>query len=227
MSLRFWAWATVIFGVASLGMFVAFAMLAEMRAAAQCLPAGSVVQFEFARNAQDLARIFGASESECRPLAIAAMDAVNRLDILAFIPLYTAFGIAGATFLSGGALRLLCVAAIAAALGALVGDYIETTTLLAITQNLDVAEPLLPRSQLGAWSKFALLAAHAFFCAGLCFFGEHRRTILGVLLVLPSLGVSIAAIDHIQYANVMNASFAVAWIALLVMAARAILPVRA
>jgi hypothetical protein len=154
------------------------------------------------------------------------MDAVNRLDLMAFIPLYTAFGIAGAVFLAGGAPRLLAIAAIVAALGALAGDYLETTTLLAITQNLDAAEPLLPRSQLGAWGKFALLAAHAFFCAGLCFFGERRRTILGVLLVLPSLGVSVAAIDHIQYANVMNASFALAWIGLLVMAARAIVPLK-
>jgi hypothetical protein len=227
VSLRLWAIATVIFGVASLGMFLAFAMLPEMRAAAACLPPGSVVQFEFARNAQDLVEIFGEPSSACRPLAIAAMDAVNRLDVLAFIPLYTAFGIAGAMFLAGGAPRLLGIAAILAALGALAGDYLETTTLLAITQNLDAAEPLLPHSQLGAWSKFALLAAHSFFCAGLCFFGERRRAILGALLVLPALGVSIAALDHVQYANVMNATFGVAWVALLAMAARALLPAKA
>jgi hypothetical protein len=61
----------------------------------------------------------------------------------------------------------------------------------------------------------------------LCFFGERRRAILGALLVLPALGVSIAALDHVQYANVMNATFGVAWVALLAMAARALLPAKA
>ncbi len=222
MSARAWGWGVVAFGAASLGMFVAFALLPEMRAAAQCLPPGSVVQFEFARNAQDLVRIFGASESDCRPLAVAAMDAVNQLDVLAFIPIYTAFCICGAFFLAGGASRLLALAAVIAALGALAGDYLETTTLLAITPDIDGAAPLLPRSQLGAWSKFALLATHAAFCAGLCFLGERRRPILGALLLLPALGVAIAAIDHVRFANIMNATFTIAWLTLLIMAALAV-----
>jgi hypothetical protein len=220
LSARAWAWASVAFGIASLAVFVAFALLPEMRAAAQCLPPGSVVQFEFARNDADLTRIFGEVGSACRPLAIAAMDAVNTLDLIAFIPLYTGFCIAGAIFLADGAPRLLAIAAIAAALGALVGDYVETTTLLGITQDIDASEALLARSQFGAWSKFALLAAHAFFCAGLCFFGERRRTVLGLLLVLPALGVGVTALDHVRYANAMNGAFAIAWIGLLAMAAR-------
>jgi hypothetical protein len=219
MSGRGWAIATTLTGVISLGLFVVFAMLPEMRAAADCLPPGSVVQFEFARNVSDLNTIFGAPDSACRVLSIAAMDAVNRVDVIAFIPAYTTFCICAALFLAGGVWqRPLVIMAVGAALLAAAGDYLETTTLLAITQALDAPGGLLQYSQIGAWSKFAMLAAHAVFCAGICFTGERRRLILGTLLLLPSFGVSVADYDHIALANVMNAAFALAWIALLVMA---------
>jgi hypothetical protein len=216
MSGRAWAIATTITGIISLGLFVVFAMLPEMRAAADCLPPGSVVQFEFARNVSDLITIFGEPESACRPLAIAAMDAVNRIDIIAFIPAYTTFCICAALFLANGAWqRPLVIAALGAAVLAAAADYLETTTLLALTQTLDAPGGLLQYSQLGAWSKFALLATHAVFCAGICYTAAPRRTILAVLLLLPALGVAAAATNHITLANVMNGAFTIAWVALL------------
>lgn len=218
MSARFWAIATLVTGLISLGLFVVFAMLPEMRAAADCLPAGAVVQFELARDVDQLRAIFGAPDSQCRPLAVAAMDAVNHIDLIAFIPAYTAFCMCAALFLAGGAWRPLTIAAVGAALFAAAGDLLETTTLLDITQRLDDPGDLLNLSQLGAWSKFALLAAHAVFCAGLCFVAEKRRPILGVLLLLPAPGVAAAAFNHVTLANAMNGAFAIAWIALLVVA---------
>jgi hypothetical protein len=102
---------------------------------------------------------------------------------------------------------------------------LETTTLLALTQMLDAPDALMPRLQFGAWSKFALLAMHAFFCAGLCLNNAKRRVILGALLVLPAVGVAVAAIDHLRFASVMNGAFTAAWAALLVTAIRdAVLP---
>lgn len=223
MNARRWAIAAAALGVLTLAVFVVFAMLPEMRAAGTCLAPGSVVQFELARNSLDLLAIFGEPASACRPLAIVAMDAVNRIDLWVFIPAYTLFCIAGALFLSNGVLfRPLTVAAMTAAVLAAAADYLETTTLLAITPTLDSAEALMPYSQLGAWTKFALLAAHALFCAGLCYVTEQRRTILGVLLVLPTFGVLAAAYDHVALASVMNAAFALAWLALLAMAIKTI-----
>lgn len=220
MKSRSLAIGTLALGAASIAVLVAFALLPEVRTAGECLPTGAVVQFELARNAEDLAAIFGAGDASCGPRVIAAMDAINRLDLLAFIPTYTAFALAAALFLAGGALRPLLIAAAAAAFGAAAGDYLETTTLLKITQTLDLPEALLGMSQAGAWSKFALLAAHALFCAGLCFLGERRRPILGALLLLPTLGVAAAAYDHVQLANVMNGAFALAWLGLLAASAR-------
>ena len=138
--------------------------------------------------------------------------------LIAFIPAYTAFCMYAALFLSGGAWRPLTIAAVASALFAAAGDLLETTTLLDISQRLDTPGDLLSLSQLGAWSKFALLAAHAVFCAGLCFVAEKRRPILGALLSLPAPGVAAAAFNHVTLANAMNGAFAIAWIALLVVA---------
>lgn len=221
MSERGWAVATLLFGAGALAMIIVFALLPEMRAASACLPPGSVVQFELARGSADLATLFGAPDAPCRPLAVAAMDAVNRLDMLAFIPLYTAFCVGAALLLAGGAVRPLAAAGALFALLAAAADYVETTTLLKITGALDDPSALefhLLYLSWGAWSKFALLAAHAFACAGLCWVGERRRPMVGVLLLAPALGTAMAAFDHYRFANVMNAAFAAAWLALFVVA---------
>jgi len=216
VSVRGWAGATAIAGLITLALFVVFALLPEMQAVGTCLARGAVVQFEFARNAADLEAIFGPPGGACRALGAAAMDAVNRIDLIAFIPAYTAFCISGALYLAAGQWgRPLAAAAVAAAVLAALADVLETNALLDITQDFDAAAAHLPLSQLGAWSKFALLAAHALFCAGLCLIGEKRRWIVGIALVLPTLGIALAALDHVQFAGVMSASFAIAWLALL------------
>ena len=219
MNGRFWAIATAITGVLTLGISLAFAMLPEVTDAGDCFQRGAVVQFEFARNIADLISIFGEPESTCRPLVVTAMDAINHLDIWAFIPTYTLFGICAALFLANGEWqRPLVIIAVGASLLAAAGDYLETVTLLSLTQTLDAPGGLLQYSQLGAWSKFALLAAHAVFCAGICYTSEKPRYILGAILLLPPFGVAAAAYDHVTLSNIMAAGFAVAWTALLVMA---------
>lgn len=227
MSARHWAIATGLFGVLTLAVFVAFALLPEMAAARACLAPGSVIQFELARSAADLAAIFGAPGSECRTLAIAAMDAVNTLDLLAFIPAYALFCISGAIYLSGSKLlRPLTVAAIGAVVLAAAADYLETKTLLALTQSLDNPAPLLPYSHFGAWAKFALLAAHALFCAGLAHLARPSRSILATLLILPTFGVAAAAYNQAALTSLLNASFALAWLALWGFALRAAVRVK-
>lgn len=219
MSGRFWTIATIVTGLVTVAISVAFGLLPEVAAAGQCMERGAVVQFEFARNNADLVNIFGGPDQECRPLVIAAMDAINHLDVIAFIPAYTLFGICAALFLAGGAWRRpLVIFAIAASLIAAAADYLETFSLLGITQVLDAPGALLRYSQLGAWSKFVLLAAHAVFCAGICYTGEKQRLILGSVLMLPAFGVAAASYDHVTLSNVMAGAFTLAWASILVMA---------
>lgn len=216
MSPRSWAIATALTGAAVAAVSVAFSLLPEMREAGPCMVRGAVIQFEFARNTGDLENIFGPADGLCRDLVIKAMDAVNVVDLLAFIPAYVAFCICAALYLSNGQWgRPLAAAAVAAAILAGLADVLETATLLEITPILDDPGDLLARSQLGAWSKFALLAAHALFCAGLCLVAEKRRWILGIVLLAPTLGVAAAASDHVARSGLMGLSFVIAWVALL------------
>ncbi len=221
MSERGWAVAASIFGALTLATFVAFALLPEMHAASACLPPGSVVQFELARNDADIAALFGAPDSACRPLAVAAMDAVNTLDVRFFIPIYTLFCLCAVGFLARGRFRGLAWIGASAALVALVGDYVETFALLDTTRVLDdpSALPLLMSATLlGAWTKFAALAVHALICAGLCWTGTPKRRVLGLVLLLPTPGVLAAAYDHHALAALMNGAFGLAWAALLIAA---------
>lgn len=216
---RLWAALTALAGIASLVITVAFTQLAEVKAAGTCQSADAVVQFELARTQADLTRIFHPAADPCRPKVVTAMDAVNHLDTLAYIPSYTAFGVFAALFLGGGASRRpLVMAAVATALIALAGDYLETLTLLQITPRVDTAAELLARSSTGAWIKFGMLALSALLLAGICWTTAPRRRILGVLLVLPAFGFAAMAYDHAAYARVLTLAFVLAWLPLLLVA---------
>eukprot|EP01030_Chromulinospumella_sphaerica_P022589 gene22589-22575_t len=109
---RLWAILASIAGLASLAVTVAFRLLGPVRAAGDCMASGAVIQFEFARKAEDLTNIFGEAIDPCRGLTIDAVDAVNQLDVAAYIPSYTLFAIFAALFVAGGRLRLPILLAI-------------------------------------------------------------------------------------------------------------------
>ena len=206
---------TGLTGLATLGVTLAFQQLAAVKAAGTCVGAGSVVEFEFARTAAELAAVFGPEV--CRRPVIAGMDAVNRLDIAAFIPAYTAFAILAALWL-GGRSRL-ALAAIALAVVAFVADMVETTTLLQITKDVAAAEPLLPRSSTAAWIKFAALGAPGLALALICLRAAPKRRLLAVLLVLPAIGVAAARIDP-GSVGLLTLGLGLSWTAMMLLALR-------
>lgn len=218
--LRPWAVPTAIAGAASLGCVFLFQSLPEMKAAGTCAKDGAVLWFEVARTQADLNALFGPADGECRAKLVAAMDAVNVIDVWVFIPVYTAFVSFAAMFLSGGTLRPLAWAAIASAFVALGTDYVETLNLLAYTPDLAPAPQRLVESSTAAWVKFFALAINGLFLAGLCFStGPRRRWILGGLLCLPIVGVTLMFVD-MKWAAAQSLSFFASWTPLLVMAAR-------
>lgn len=206
---------TSLTGLATLGVTVAFQQLAAVKAAGTCMGAGSVVRFEFARTMAELGAVFGPAV--CRQPVIAGMDAVNHLDIAAYIPGYTAFAIVAALWLGGRSRAALL--AVGLAVVAFAADMVETTTLLQITRDLPAAGPLLPRSSTAAWIKFAALAAHALTLALVCLRARPRRRILAVLLVLPAIGVTAARLDPASV-GLMSLAFAVAWTPMMLLAMR-------
>ena len=206
---------TSLTGLAALVITLAFQQLAAVKAAGTCMVPGSVVQFEFARTMADLAAVFGLPV--CHQPVIAGMDAVNHLDIAAYIPSYTAFAILAALWLGGRSRPALV--AVALAVVAFVADMVETTTLLQITKDIAAAEPLLPRASTAAWIKFAALGAHGLALALVCLKAAPRRRILAVLLVLPAIGVAAARVDPGSVA-LMTAGLGLSWTAMMLLALR-------
>lgn len=216
---RVWAVLTAVSGVAVVAVSTAFTLLPEVVAgqAAGCYgKTPPVVAFEFARNVAEASPLFGAGA--CRPLALAAMDAINRLDILAYIPAYSLFAVFGAVFAARGARPPLVLLAILAAILAFVADMIETTTLLRATADLEAAGALLPRSSAAAWTKFAALAVHGLLVAAVCLRVAPRRWIVGMAMALPAVGTAAAAIDPAAYSKLMMLGLTVGWMVLLAFA---------
>lgn len=216
---RLWAVLTAVTGLAVVAVSTAFTLLPEVVAgqAAGCYgKTPPVVAFEFARTVAEASPLFGTGA--CRPLALSAMDAINRLDILAYIPAYSLFAVFGAVFAARGARPPLVLMAILAAILAFVADMIETTTLLRATADLEAAGALLPRSSAAAWTKFAALAVHGLLVAAVCLRVAPRRWIVGLAMILPAVGVAAAAIDPAAYSKLMMLGLTVGWMVLLAFA---------
>ncbi|HYE45560.1 MAG TPA: PAS domain S-box protein, partial [Caulobacter sp.] len=160
---------------------------------------------------QDLTQVRALEETRRRQERLAA---VNTLDVAAYIPAYAAFAVSAALFLAGGRLRFLVLAAIGAATLALVADYVETFTLLAITPALEAQAARLPTSSIAAWTKFAALALHAALLSLMALRDAPRRPIIGVLLLAPAIGLIAAFADRTRL-DLLTLGFVVAWVPLL------------
>lgn len=223
---RPWAIAATVAGVVTLGVVFAFQSLPEVTAARGCMPDEAVLLFEVATTPAHLDAIFGPEGGDCRAKVVAALDAVNTLDVWLFIPAYTAFVSFAALFLAGEALRSFAIGAIALAGIALGADYVETLALLSYTPDLNPTPEMLARSSAAAWIKFFALGANGLALAALCFTAAPRRRILGALLCLPVVGVTMMAAD-LQWIPAQTLGFFAGWTPLLIMALKAAITGRA
>jgi hypothetical protein len=214
---RIVALLTGLAGLVALAITVAFAQLPAVTAARACVASGDVIAFELATTLAELTRIFHPLGDTCRPLALAAMDQVNHLDVFAYIPSYTAFTILAVLFLAGNARRPLPLAALAVAVLALAADYVETTALLTITKDVEGGVALTARASTAAWIKFGALAGHAGLLAAICFTGQPRRRVLGGLLLLPLPGFLVMLADPSRN-GILNLAFFASWTPLMLMA---------
>jgi hypothetical protein len=226
MSTRLAAIATALAGVVTLGVVFAFQTLPEVTAAGGCMPDQAVLLFEVARTAADLEAVFGPADGVCRAKVVAAMDAINTLDVWVFIPAYTAFVSFAALFLSSGRVSALTVAAIGMAVSALRCDYLETFNLLSYTPELTPTLENLAQTASAAWLKFFALGLNGLALAGLCFTAAPRRWILGVLLCLPVIGVALMFAD-LRIIQAQTLGFFLGWTPLLVLAGKTAITGRA
>jgi hypothetical protein len=204
---------TLALGIATLIAFVALGNQPDVRAAYPNNDVSIAVSaFQRAETVMDIAQGFG---SPADPARVAAMDALNRLDLAAFIPAYTLFLIAAAVMLGGLRNRWTQVAIAFALVGA-AGDVVETSRQLQLTAHIDAPQAWLPIAP-WHWLKYAGLALSGVALASLCFTAENKRWILGVIALAPFPLVALSYMGALS-TRVFAAAFAIYWIALLVIA---------
>ncbi len=211
MTQRAWAIAASVFGLATLGVFVAFNFLPDVAAVFAPSEAATFVSaFQRSTTLADLAQVFG---DPADPAIIAAMDQLNTLDLYAFIPAYALFLISAA-FMLGGNPVLKWLAVLAAILGA-GGDVVETYQQLQLTADYQNAAAHLPLIAPMHWLKYLGIGLNGVVVAALCFTGASKRWILGVvsLLTLPLVAASYAGLIE---PRMFTGAVALYWTTLLV-----------
>jgi hypothetical protein len=209
--MRHWPLTTLAFGLATLGLLVAFNVMPAVSAFYAPGDVGPAIsEFQRAATMADLVSVFGDPPD---PAAIAAMDAINTLDLYAFIPAYAVFLLAAAAMLAGGLRQRLAWPAIAFALIGAGADAIETFMQLRVTADWDNAAAQLPIAP-WHWAKYAALALNGLAVAAICFLAARRRWIMGVIALAPAPCV-LAAYAGWAEPRLFSAAFAIYWLAML------------
>lgn len=210
MSARALPLATLLFGLATLAVFLAFGAMPEVRAVYAPAEVGlAVSEFQRAESEVDLIRVFATPAD---PTRLAAMDAINTLDLYAFVPAYALF-LGFAALMLGGPRNRWTQAAIAFALIGALADAIETWKQLQITNDIANAAAHLPLAP-WHWLKYAALALNGVAIASLCIAADRKRWVVAVLALAPFPLVAAAYMELIS-PRLFSAAFALYWIALL------------
>ncbi|UPT63643.1 MAG: hypothetical protein M0D54_03605 [Hyphomonadaceae bacterium JAD_PAG50586_4] len=211
MTSRAWAIAASVFGLATLGVFVAFNFLPDVAPVYAPGEAATYVSaFQRSTTLADLAQVFG---DPADPAIIAAMDQLNTLDLYAFIPVYALFLIATAFMLGGNAiLKWLAVLAVLVGAG---GDVVETYQQLQLTADYQNATTHLPLIAPMHWVKYAGIGLNGVLVSALCLTAERKRWVLGIvgLMTLPIVAASYGGLVE---PRAFTGAVALYWTALLV-----------
>jgi hypothetical protein len=218
---RRWAAASAIAGVVVLAL-AALSAVVPPPSACGGLAAGypPIIAFELARDASDLAAIFGPAPGPCRDAMLAAMDTANVIDVAAFIPAYAvllAAWFASRRRAAAGWAR----AGIALAIVAAVADVLENVCLFALTPELDPASPWLARLIPITAVKWLALGACAVASAAILL-RAPARTRAATAGAILSLVAPIATVGAIvappTFGPLVTPAVAVAWLVCLVSA---------
>ena len=215
--MRFWPVATIVFGVATFAVLVAFSLLPAVRAGfplGDFIPAMSA--FQRAVTPADLTYVFG---SPADPARIAAMQNANTLDLYGFIPIYTLFLISGAAMLAGGVRKPVAWLSFAPALIGAAGDLVETTKQLGVTSDWAHAGSYLPIA-FACWIKYFGLAVSAAGASALCLAGPKPRFVLAGLGFVPIIATAADFLHVAHVPSLLSIGFAAFWLPLLVVAIR-------
>lgn len=210
---RYWARMTALYGLATFAVFIGFGLLPQVQGVYSAEEAGQAMSaFQRAETPADLAAVFGAPADAGK---VAALHAMNVLDLCLFIPAYAFFLVAAACLLAGGFNKPLAWSAIAFALIGAAADAVETTLQLLVTADPENAASHLPIAP-WHWAKYGALTGNAIVAAALCFASARRRILLGVVAFVPLS--SVAAWAGAAQPPILGMAVGVFWLALLLVA---------
>jgi hypothetical protein len=214
-------WLAVVAGLATLVISIAFALLPEVSAAIRAcgghMP--SLVRFQLALTVADVLEALGPAGA-CREAAVVAMDAVNRLDLHAYIATYGAFVLLSLfVVVKEARLRGYWLVGLIV-IAALIGDVYETSNQLAITADLDHAERHMAVLMVASRAKFIGLTLAALAASWAGWQARPRRNVLAVSCLPALVLMPLALLAPKSFGDLGTLTLAVAWLALLASVSR-------
>ncbi len=214
----FWALALVA-GLVIIGTAYYFSTIAQH--ACDGVAGDSMLRFELVRSVGDLQALFGADP--CRTTLANGFDAVNRIDVMVFIPAFTAFQLFLALALRGHG-RWISVFIVNAALVAAACDLYEDQHLFALASQMRAGHA--PQAMLLGplfWLvrvKFALLAIN---CIALGWLLARRGTHASRWSAYGVKFGGLLSLLGLYWHALVGLGITIAWAILLVVALLAVL----
>ena len=213
----------VVFGVGVLALLAWFAAVIPRQTCGGGQPKGTsaLLAYQLARTAADIEVVFGPEGDPCRTAMIAALDLANKVDLIAFIGMYSGF--LACFFLAlrrAGFAGLAGVGLVAAAV-ACVSDVLETSTQLYITSYLPGPVTSLVFLAIGSTGKFLGIAVAAV-CAGAAMVvrGGILGRVAGAACVAGGLMVTLG-LNYSPARPALRAGIVIAWLVMSLYAAAA------
>jgi hypothetical protein len=218
----FWV-LCVVFGVGVIGLVAWFSAVAPSQACSGQLAPGTspLLAFQLARTTEDIEAVFGRDGNPCRAGMVAAMDLANKVDLIAFIGMYSGFlACFFLALLCSGFFGLASVGLVAAVV-ACVCDVLETSVQLYITSSLPGTVTSLVLLAIGSTGKFLGIAVAAM-CAGAAMLvrGGIFGRLAGAMCVAGGLMV-VLGLNYSPARPALGAGIVIAWILILLYATAA------
>lgn len=215
-------WAKVALGAVLVVLLLA--VLSTLNAPTPCgvLRDGypAIIAFELARDADDLAALFGAEPSACREQMIVAMDLTNYVDLGLFMPAYGLFLLAALRMLAGD--RRAANGSSALVLAIMVGDAAENACLLRLTPDLDADSIAMSALPWMTGLKWGLLGLAALLAAAWLWPRSTPHKVGAVISLFAPLLVLLALASPQSFGHLISLGITASWVVLLVTAAAAL-----
>jgi len=210
-----------VFGVGVMGLVGWFAAITPSQACRGQLAPGTspFLAFQLARTTDDIEAVFGREGDPCRAGMVAALDLANKVDLIAFIGMYTGFLACFFLALLRSGFFGLARVGLVAAIVACVSDVLETSIQLYITSSLPGPVTSLVLLAIGSTGKFLGIAVAAV-CAGAAMLvrGGILGRLAGVACVAGGLMITVG-FNYSPARPALQAGMVIAWLVILLYAA--------